>query len=239
MKTRFTTGRRFTAAALLASAALLTACGNHTGNDAGVAVTGTVQQSVTSTPPVRATAPRDPRAEAARVRALAATKALRSYAFSSVASVGGDRTSVTGKATLPSDVTYVLTKGKSKQQVVRVAGTTYLRSLPGSWQRLRQAQKAGSPLAGLLSALNSAEALTLDASGRHLAGTIAPARAASAGLVKARLSTPVTVTFVLDGAGRVSAFDLRTDVHTAARTVPLTEHTSYDRFNRTPKVTAP
>lgn len=237
MKKSTTAGRRV--AALLATALSVTvaACGHLPANRsaAAVPVVDSPSAATSATPSPKA----DARAEAARVRAIKAVSALHSYAFASTASVGTHRTSVAGRASLPSSMTYVLSENGTRQEVVRTNGATYLRSIPGNWKRLTSSSKSPSPVKGLLDALRLAGSLSLDPTGRRLAGTINSAQAASAGLVKAGRASDLQVSFALDAYGRVTAFELHTAVASGTTSVPVNERTTYGEFDRSRPVTAP
>lgn len=235
--TTSTRAGRLLAALLPLSAAALAACSHGSATTAAIQpVVGSSTQTAVAT----STAPTDTRAESARVRAIATMHALRSYAFGAVTQVGPDRTTVTGRAQLPSTVAYEVAKGAARQQVVRVAGQTYVRSLPGTWKRLVKPARAASPLAGLVSALGAASGLVLDHNGTRLRGTMTEAQAAASHLVAgAALAQPVSVTFLLDGTGRVTSFVMATAIRTAGRTVPVVERSQYGRFDTAPPIAAP
>ncbi len=183
----------------------------------------------------------DQAAQAARAKALTAMKTVTSYAFSSTEVLGSDTTLVTGRVVLPTSLDYVVSKGSSQQEVIRVAGATYVRAMPGAWKKLAKPGKDPSPLAGLLAALKAVDNLTVDAAGTHLTGSMTVPQAVAAGLISNASSGTaiIPVTFVLDSAGRVIEFGLSATLTVGGKHVTLTEDTTYSAFGKVPAVKAP
>ena len=186
--------------------------------------------------------PSNANAEAARANALAATKALHSYAFDSTEILGGDTTTVNGRTVLPTSVDYTISKGTNQhEEVLRVSGTTYLRTLPGPWQKMTHPLPATDPMAGLLAALTAARGLTLDPASSQLTGTLTAHDATTAGLLTtATVTTPtIPVTFTLNPAGRITQFTLTTTLTEGNHPIALSETTTYTAFNTAPPILSP
>lgn len=240
MTSSSTTGRRLLAAALFAGlAAAASACSSSGSGAMPLASSHGPSPSVAVASDDQSKAV-DSRAESMRSASVAATKALRSYTFASTATIGTDRTSVTGRAVLPSSLDYILMKGSTKQEVLRVAGKTYVRSLPGKWSVLTHEGKSVPPLQGLQRALVAARGLQFVDGRGELTGTMSAADAASAGLIRSEgINGPIAVSFRLDSSNRVKSFALHTSVQVGAKQIPLDEQTVYDRFNEAPSIGAP
>lgn len=226
---RHTAGRRLLAAAPVVALLLvgLTACGSAN-SPAPAASSASVNAA-------------DQAAAAARTKAVAAMKAVTSYAFSSTEVLGSDTTIITGRVVLPTSVDYVVSKGSSQQEVIRVSGATYVRDMPGSFKKLASPGKDPSPLAGLLAALQGAQNLTVDSAGTHLTGSMTVAQATAAGLISQASSKTaiIPVTFALDSTGRVTEFGLSATLTVGGKQVTMTEDTTYSAFGKVPPVKAP
>lgn len=223
-------GRRLLVAAPVAALLLagLTACGGPASAPSPAASSASVNAA-------------DAAASAARDKALAAMKAVTSYAFNSTEVLGSDTTLITGRVVLPTSLDYVVSKGSSQQEVVRVNGATYVRDMPGTFKKLANPGKDPSPLAGLLAALQGAANLTVDSSGTHLTGSMTVAQATAAGLISQASSSTamIPVTFTLDSTGRVTEFGLSATLSIGGKQVTLTEDTTYSAFGKVPPVKAP
>lgn len=185
----------------------------------------------------------DPAAVAAISRAVAASKALRSYAFRSEQILRGgpreQRTVLVGRAVRPSSVVYTLTGGATSQQVVRVGGRTYLRVPPAGWKALKKALPTVDPIATLLPLLSDLQA-------PRLTGSVLTGKVSAAALSKARLApggaaptglTPVTLG--LDSAGRVVSVALTLTVQAGATRLQLDGTTRFSGFNAAPAIRPP
>ncbi|MHB1473037.1 MAG: hypothetical protein ACYCV4_05310 [Dermatophilaceae bacterium] len=230
------TGQRLLVAAPLALVvALLAGCSGETQVDAPKSSAGAQPGQ-----PTGQSTTLDAAAQRARERALTATKALRSYAFDSVAALGADVSRVTGRTVLPDAVSYQVTKGTHRQQVVRVRNATYVRVVPGAWKKLAKPSPAQPPLAGLVAALTQASGLKLDAAGTTLSGTISASAASKAGLLTAGSSdVALPLTFTLDAQGHVTRFTLVARLAIAGRTVTLNETTNYTTFDQATPINPP
>lgn len=230
--------RRFLATALLTTlTATITGC-SHARTQPMRSASASGAPATTSPAAVQPAA--DGSAEGARLKALTITKALRSYAFSSTAVLGADRTTVHGHANAPANLDYTITKGATQEEVLRISGNSYVRIVPGPWKRLAHPSPASPPLQGLLSALTAARDMHLDSTRTRLTATITGHDAAAAGLIKAsNLAAEIPVTFTLDPAGHVSSFSLSTTLNTGTNTVRLEEQTTYSAFNTAPAITTP
>lgn len=91
-------------------------------------------RAVTQPLPSATTASRGADATAALTRAVAAVTATRSFTFVATEVLSGDAshaTSVRGSVVRGQGVSYVLTANGRSSQVVRIAGATYVRPVPG------------------------------------------------------------------------------------------------------------
>lgn len=209
-------------------------------------LTGCSSHSAKAAPAAPQTAPvvsTDAAALAALARATATTRALRSYAFRATQRLsGGARTqvtSLTGHALRPGAISYQLAVGGTLQQVIKLAGRTYVRIPPAGWKALAKPGPTVDPLASLLPLLASVTQPTL--TGRHLTGQVAASSLSRAGLAPAgaapNASTPVS--FSLDVAGHVTAVQLQITVKAGTQTLVLSEATSFSQFNTAPAIRAP
>lgn len=231
--------RRFGAATAVCAALAGVAGCSGTGNTSTSNGTG----SRATAAPSASTAADDPAAVAAVAKAIAATRALRSYAFRSEQVLSGgpreQRTVLSGRAVRPTSIVYTLTSGATSQQVVRVGGRTYLRVPPAGWKALKRAPPAVDPIATLLPLLSELQA-------PRLVGSVLTGGVSAAALSKARLApggpaptglTPVT--FVLDGAGRVASVRMSLMVQAGSRRLKLDGSTRFSGFNAAPAIRPP
>ena len=185
-------------------------------------------------------------AMAAVGKAITATKALRSYAFHAsqqlTGGAGAQQTVLIGKVIRPGSVSYTLTVGGQTQQVINLAGRTYLRRPPGSWKALANPKSAVDPVASLLPLLTALAQPTLV--GNVLRGTVPANVLTASGLAPAGTTdrtgianTPVT--FTLDGAGQVTDLALRIVVKAGAKTLTVQQATSFSLFDAVPAIVAP
>jgi hypothetical protein len=105
-------------------------------------------------------------AQTARAKAIAMTRTLTSYRFSSTSVLGSTRVRVQGRAVLPNRLSASFVSATRREQVVRVGATTYVRAGTGPWRRAVHAAVEPSPVAGLLTALADSSSLRLATPGR-------------------------------------------------------------------------
>ena len=185
-------------------------------------------------------------AVAAVGKAITATKALRSYAFHAsqqlTGSASAQQTVLIGQAIRPGSVSYTLTVGGQTQEVINLAGRTYLRLPPGAWKALAKPKSTVDPVASLLPLLTALAQPTL--AGNVLRGTVPANVLTAAGLaptgtanMSSTASTPVT--FTLDAAGQVTDLALRIVVKAGAKTLTVQQATSFSLFDAVPTIVAP
>jgi hypothetical protein len=185
----------------------------------------------------------DAAALAAVAKAEAVTKALRSYSFRASQNLSGSakpqQTVLTGRAIRPGSVAYDLTVGGKAQQVIKIAGHTFVRVPPAAWKALTKPGPTVDPIASLLPLLSSLHQPTL--TGRTLTGTVPASVLSQAGLAPAgaapAASTPVRL--ILDPAGHVTSVTLRLTLKAGTQTLVLDEATSYAQFNKAAAIKAP
>ncbi len=184
-------------------------------------------------------------AQTLRAQAVAATAALRSYAFSSeqflTGTPGTPASTIVGRAILPDTVQYTLTLGGRQEEVVRLPGATYLRTLPGSWHRLTRTVAPHNPLASLLGVLRGmTQLVALPAgSGATLVGRLPWSAARGAGLVTAAAGPALPVTVDLDASHRVTEFKLTLPVSLRGRLLQAVQFTRFGAFNAVAAIRAP
>lgn len=239
MAITFTTRwRRFGAATAVCAALVgVAACSDSSSNRAAPA--GPANFTSASASPVLD----DPAAVAAVSRAIAASNALRSYAFRSEQILRGgprdQRTVLVGRAIRPSSVVYTLTGGATSQQVVRVGGRTFLRVPPAGWKALKKALPTVDPIATLLPLLSDLQSPRLI--GGVLTGSVPAAALSKSGLAP-RGSAPAgltPVTMRLDNSGRVVSVALSLTVQAGAKRLQLNGTTSFSGFNAAPAIRPP
>lgn len=145
-----------------------------------------------------------------------------------------------GRAVLPDRLAFDVVSGIKHESVVRVGAARYVRINAGTWRPgTLQAAPDGSPLAGLIGALQASGSLTVDATGR-LVGTISATDAAGSGLLKTGVgAAPITVAFTLDPAGHVTGFRMQTTLSTSGRALAFQQITSYGSFDHAAAVRKP
>lgn len=229
--------RRFGAATVvLAALSASTACSG--GSTAATSASNPVAPGAVAAPSVPPPSTvSDPAALAARAKAIAATKALHSYAFRATQRIsGGARPQVTvlsGRAVRNGGVTYTLTVGGTSQQVVKVGGRTFLRRPPGRWKALAKPTPTVDPISTLLPLLQQLTRASL--TGNHLSGAI-PANALASGAAPGVLAP---VTFILNPAHQVTSIGLHATVKAGAQSLVLDAVTAFSGFNRAPAIRAP
>lgn len=194
----------------------------------------------------------DVAAVAAVRRAVTLTTALRSYAFRASQQLTGgaaaQQTTLIGRATRPGALTYTLTVGGQTQQVINVAGRTYLRLPAAPWKALAKPASTVDPVASLLPLLTALTHPTL--TGRTLTGLVPASALTAAGLAPAGTTTTAStastvsaastpVTFTLNPAGQVTALSVRIVVNVGAKTLTVFQNTTFSLFNAAPAITAP
>ena len=230
--------RRISVGALLLGLTLgLTSLGGCSTTPLGTrgAAASTVTVTATQTLPAST-----PAAEVLRDRVLAATRALHSYAFVSSSILGTHKVSLRGRAVLPDQLMYDVVSGAKHESVLRFGQARYVRIGTGVWHHGTMPKAPeGSPIAGLIRALQASDSLTIDTAGR-LVGTIRATDAASTGLLKTGASaTPITATFTLDQAGHVAGLQMQTKLKASGRTLAFQQTTSYGSLDRAPAIPQP
>ncbi|MDQ1737450.1 MAG: hypothetical protein QOH56_3701 [Pseudonocardiales bacterium] len=227
-------GRRLLAAVLLGGVATTVAACAHPAGRLAAARTSVVQRSVTPWGGVSSSA------DHARVAALTAMRTLHSYAFSSTARLGSGRTTVQGRALLPTNLTYTIATTATRTEVTRLGNVAYARSRSGPWKKLTRPAPANPPLHSLLAALTAARAVAIDSGGQQLTATLNGHDAAVAGLVtNGNVIGPVSVGFRLDAHHHVTVFTLTATLSASGHGLPLSERTDYSAFNAAAPITAP
>jgi hypothetical protein len=218
------------AAALAAILAAVTACSGSSGSHPSGA-------AAAQSPGASSAAP-DAAAAAALHRAETVTAATKSFTFAATEVLSGDTshaTSLRGNVVRGQGVSYVLTANGRTSQVVRVAGATYVRPVPGSWSKLRKPRPVSDPAGTLLAVLRGLAQASVhtDGSTQVVDGTL-PAAAAKAAQLPAS-PTPAHVQVILDAAGHVS----RLAISTTSGGTSVTLTTTYATFGQVKPLKAP
>ena len=187
--------------------------------------------AVTQPEPSATTASPGADAAAALARAVSAVTATRSFTFVATEVLSGDAshaTSVRGSVVRGQGVSYVLTANGRSSQVVRIAGATYVRPVPGRWSKLRKPRPVSDPAGTLLAVLRGLAQPVLRTAGTTeiVSGSLPPAAAKAAQLPAGSMPAQVQVT--LDAAGHVTKLVVTTQ--SGATDITLT--TSYANFGR-------
>ena len=149
------------AAPLAFVAVALTACSSSSTPSAGPSSSPLASSTASSTG--------DSAAVAAIRHAITVSAATRSFRFVASEVLSGDATHATvvrGSVVRSQGVSYVLTANGHTTQVVRIKGATYVRKVPGAWERLRTPAAVVDPIGSLLAILNG-----LDGAGSTTTGT--------------------------------------------------------------------
>jgi hypothetical protein len=184
-------------------------------------------------------APNDPAAARLVARAIAATRALRSYTFDATQTVAANaqvRAHLTGRVVRGVGVAYDLLTGAKHTQVVRLGAATYVRAVPGRWAKLAHPSRTVDPTTGLLTVLQGLTSVTqADATTVH--GALPATAAKRAGIPTDGRPANVTVTTTL--AGHVVTVSISTSTTVATRSVTVSVVTTYGRFDRAPPIHRP
>jgi len=235
MGTKSWRGARVTAPlALVAAAAALTAgCSGGNSTVAAPAFSPS-PSSVASTSSATA---------AVLTRAERTLAAQRSYAYTALETVQAKTptaTRISGVVVRKQGVSYTLTVGHVRTQVVRLRGATYVRKVPGRWAKLRTAHRVADPISTLdavLHGLTGAVATGPSTVGTSVAGELPPAAAKAAGIPTD--GTPAQVVLDLDPAGHVTRLTVHTATIAGAAHIAVTLNTNYSRFGRVRTIVKP
>jgi hypothetical protein len=201
---------------------------------AGTACSGSSSPHAATQPSPRPTTS-SPTADSAAMAALAsaetAVTSTRSFTFVATEVLTGGAshaTSVHGSVVRGQGVSYVLTANGRTSQVVRIAGATYVRPVPGRWSKLRKPRPVTDPAGTLLAVLRGLRDMSVRTVGsaQVVSGSL-PAAAATAAQLPAG-STPARVAVTVDAAGHVTKLVVTTV--SGSTTVTLT--TSYANFGQ-------
>ena len=173
---------------------------------------------------------------AAAERTLGRDRSYRFDALETVAASTPVTTRLSGTVVRTSGVSYTLTAGHTRTQVVRVRTATYVRKVPGRWAKLRSATPVADPTASLLALLRGLAGAT--SSGRStVSGTLSGAAARSAGIPTD--GSPARVRLTIDRAGHVTDVSVRTSTAAAGKAVAVTLVSTYSAFDRTASLRPP
>jgi hypothetical protein len=212
-------------APLLLSAAVLLAGAGCSGSSNAPAAIGSPAPSASSSPTV------DAAATAALTHAESVVRSTKSFRFTATELLSGDAshaTSVRGSVVRGQGVGYTLTANGRTSQVVRIAGATYVRPVPGRWSKLRKPRPVTDPANTLLAVLRGLTAVSLRTEGaaQVVTGSLPPAATKAAQLPVA--STPAQVVVTLGPTGHVA----KLVVTTMSGSTNVTLTTSYRDFGR-------
>jgi len=204
---------------------------------ASTACSGSPTPRVAATQPAPSatspSAPADDAAKAALARAEAVVLATRSFTFAAAEVLSGNAshaTSVRGSVVRGQGVSYTLDANGRRSQVVRLAGATYVRAVPGHWSKLRKPRPVTDPASTLLAVLRGLTDVA--GSAQVVTGSLPPA-AAKAAQLPAEAVAHVEVT--LDQAGHVT----KLVVTTTSGGTAVTLTTSYAGFGKVARLKPP
>jgi len=176
-------------------------------------------------------------------QAIAASRRLSSYAFATTLAVGSSTTRISGAVVQPDELTYTLTTGGRSEQVVRLLGATYVRTVPGHWKRLPKAQPASDPVQALITVLSGITGPTTSVvvGETVVAGILPPPVAQAAGLLPAGASRTVrvAVSVTIDPAHQVTRLQVVLPVSVRGRVLQAVQTTTFSRFDSVPPITVP
>jgi hypothetical protein len=176
-------------------------------------------------------------------RAEATLTKERSYAYAAFETLQAKTpttTRVSGVVVRGQGLSYTLTVGSVRTQVVRLHAATYVRKVPGRWARLRQAHRVADPVGTLdavLRGLSAAVATAPSSVGRSVAGELQPAAAKAAGIPTD--GTPAQAVVDIDPAGHVTRLTIHTATTAGTTHVAVTLDTRYSRFGAIRAITRP
>lgn len=221
--------------ALVLGAAALAGCSGGHSQTSPTAATPAASTSISASPGDAA---------AARLLARARTQlaAERSYRFDATEVVQAHTpvtTRLTGAVVRGQGVTYTLTVGKTRTQVIRLPNATYVRTVPGHWAQLRKPRPVADPartLESVLTGLTNARTSSA-AAGTVVTGTLPAAAARSAGIPVSGAGAQIAVT--VDGQGHVVLLTVRTATSAGTQRVPVSVVTRYNDFDHVPALRRP
>jgi hypothetical protein len=218
-------------------AALLALAGCTSSSSSTPAASPTTTSTAPASPP-----PVDPAARAALRHAAAVTAKVRSYSFTARTVVQANQTvhsTITGRVVRGNGLTYRLTTGKQRTQVVRLPSGTYVRQVPGKWSRLTHPRRVVNPTHSLLAVVRGLTPTDVAESGHGqvVRGSLTAAAAAKAGLPHDRGLVHAAVR--IDRHGRVVGLVVRTHTAAGATAVGVVVRSSYLRFGRARPVHPP
>ncbi len=227
--------QRVSAATAVGCALLLSSC-SGTG-------ASTTDGTPTKQPPSSPAAPTpDAAALAAQAKAVALTRQVRAYAFTAVQTLKGptvQRTVLTGRAIRPSSITYNLLVGTSRQQVIKIGATTFVRLPPAGWKAIAKPTPTADPLASLLpllAGLRNPSLIGAVLSGTVTAATLSEAKLAPGG---SQSGADAPVRFTLDPRGRVASVTVILKVNAGNQILMLEGSTRFSSFDKVAVITPP
>lgn len=191
----------------------------------------TTPHAATQSPAPSATASASNPALAALAQAENVVRATRSFSFVATEVLSGDAshaTSLHGSVVRGQGVSYTLTANGRTSQVVRLAGATYVRPVPGRWSKLRKPRPVTDPAGTLLAVLRGLTDPSVRTAGvtQIVSGSL-PASAAKAAQLPAA-AVPARVEITLDLTGHVT----KLVVTTSSGSTGVTLTTSYGNFGK-------
>jgi hypothetical protein len=148
-------------------------------------------------------------------------------------------THLSGAVVRGQGLSYTISVGKSTTQVVRLPQATYVRKLPGKWQKTKRPSATADPsrtLAVVLSGLTGATQRAAEPA-VVIGGVLPAATAKTAGIPATAVGAQVTVT--LDRALHVVQLTVHTATSAGRVTVPVTLTIAYRDFDAVPRLTPP
>lgn len=235
--------RKLTPACVAVVVVLATSC--------SIQAPGSSQGSVSPPAPTERTSPATshPAALAARVRALVATREVRSYAFVTVQLFKqGDQQRLTrgaGRVVRPDKLAVSVTSRGTSTDLVRLGTVTYSRVSGQPWRKVAGSPPPGDPLGLVTSVLERLGGLQRSESkeGTLLLGALSGAEARQLGIGDQGSAPPLAATLpasvLLDAKGRIVRFELTVELATKGKPTQLRQQSRFAGFDRQVPIVAP
>lgn len=186
----------------------------------------------------------DAGARPALLRVAAATRVVKSYAFTTSQSAGTTVTRLSGRAVRPGSLTYTLTSAGRTEQIVRINAVTYRRVPPAGFRMLVKSQAPVDPLGSLIKVLQGLKDVSRTSSpaGTTFRGVLDGPTAAAIGLVGGAIPAPgvvVPVVLTADRSARVTRFTADIPLRVAGKPVRLMLITAFTGLNKQAAIRAP
>jgi hypothetical protein len=168
-------------------------------------------------------------------------RTVRSYRFDvseRLVAASTQRSRLIGSVVRGQGLSYLLTVGGKRTQVVRLRRATYVRAVPHRWSKLHRSRRLLNPTATLLRILSALRPEQVSRSGGDLVvrGSLAAPAARLAGLPA---DTPALVTVTVDRRSRVVRLVTHSATQAGSQGVDVQIVSDYRDFDAVPRIQAP